>query len=117
DLSVKSNVNSGDRLGTRLALEIAPTENLTITPRFVYQQVSFDGWNRQEEFNILANPFTTTRPRVTLGEGQQFTQFEEPFNDKFYLGDIKINWDCGNWSLTSFTSGLLRSTCTTGTCS
>ncbi len=98
DFTVKTNVNSGDRLGARIALEIAPTENLTITPRFVYQNVSYDGWNRVDEFNILANPFTTTRPPVTLLEGQQFTQIEEPFSDKFYLGDIKINWDCGNWA-------------------
>ena len=104
DFTVNHNVNSGDRLGTRIALEIAPTENFTITPRFVYQNVSYDGWNRVDQYNILANPFTTTRPPVTLGADQQFTQFEEPFSDKFYLGDIKINWDCGNWEVTSITS-------------
>ena len=38
------------------------TTSLTITPRIVYQKVEMDGWNRIDAFNILANPFTTTRP-------------------------------------------------------
>lgn len=104
DLSIKTNVNDGDRLGTRLAVDIAPTENFTITPRFVYQKVTMNGWNREDQYNILANPFTTTRPAVTLGKDQIFTQFDEPFTDKFYLGDLKINWKCNNWEVTSITS-------------
>ena len=39
-----------------------PNERLTITPRLVYQKVEMDGWNRIDAYNILANPFTTTRP-------------------------------------------------------
>jgi iron complex outermembrane receptor protein len=104
DLSLKTNVNAGDRLGARLAVDIAPTENFTITPRFVYQKVGMEGWNREDQYNILANPFTTTRPAVNLGENQIFTQIDEPFTDKFYLGDLKINWKCNNWELTSITS-------------
>jgi len=104
DLSLKTDVNAGDRLGTRIALDLAPTENFTITPRFVYQKVGMEGWNREDQYNILANPFTTTRPQVNLGENQIFTQIDEPFTDKFYLGDLKINWKCGNWELTSITS-------------
>jgi iron complex outermembrane recepter protein len=104
DLSFKTNVNAGDRLGTRLAVDISPTENFTITPRFVYQKVSMEGWNREDQYNILANPFTRTRPKVTLGENQIFTQIDEPFTDKFYLGDFKINWKCNNWEVTSITS-------------
>ena len=112
DFSIKPDVNAGDRLGMRLALELAPTENLTITPRFAYQKVSMDGWNRFDEYNILANPFTTTRPPVTLGEDQLFLQLEEPFTDKFYLGDVKVNYDFGNGinltSVTSFTNRDIR---------
>jgi iron complex outermembrane receptor protein len=104
DFSIRPNVNSGDREGVRAALVIAPTENLTITPRFAYQKVAMDGWNRFDQYNILANPFTTTRPAITLGENQLFTQFDEPFTDKFYLGDIKINWKGNGWQLTSITS-------------
>ncbi len=104
DLSLKTDVNAGDRLGTRIALDFAPTENFTITPRFVYQKVSMEGWNREDQYNILANPFTTTRPAVTLGENQIFTQIDEPFSDKFYLGDLKINWKCNDWEVTSISS-------------
>ena len=80
----------------RAALEIAPNENLTITPRFVYQKVSMDGWNRIDIYNILANPFTTTRPAVTLGDRQLFTQIDEPFTDKFLLGDLNIKYNFGD---------------------
>src|SRR5262245_47428765 len=37
DLSVEKNVNTGQRAGVRAAFELAPTEGLTITPRFMYQ--------------------------------------------------------------------------------
>ena len=52
-------VNSGQRSGVRAALTLQPTPNLTITPRIVYQELSTDGFNRQEVFNLYANPFTT----------------------------------------------------------
>ena len=73
-----------------------PSDNLTITPRIVYQKVETDGWNRDDVFNILANPFTTTRPAVTLGEREQFTQLEETFTDEFVLGDLNIDYDFGD---------------------
>jgi iron complex outermembrane recepter protein len=104
DLSVKRNVNSGDRSGFRAALEVAPNENLTIVPRLVYQEERMDGWNRIDIYNILANPFTTTRPKVTLGDRQLFTQIDEPYNDKFLLGDLNIKYNFGDILLTSITS-------------
>lgn len=104
DLSIKKDVNSGDRTGVRVALELAPIENLTITPRFVYQKVAMEGWNREDVFNILANPYTTTRPPVTLGDQKQFTQINEPTTDKFQLGDLDIKYDFGPVALTSITS-------------
>jgi hypothetical protein len=54
-----------------------------------------NGWNRIDVFNILANPFTTTRPRVTLGERKLFTQIDEPFSDKFGLADVNLSYDLG----------------------
>jgi iron complex outermembrane receptor protein len=104
NFSVKKDVNTGDREGVRMALEIAPNENLTITPRFVYQNVSMDGWNREDVFNILANPYTTTRPPVTLGDRQIFTQIDEPFTDKFLLADLNMKYKFGDVDLTSITS-------------
>ncbi|HUG54758.1 MAG TPA: TonB-dependent receptor [Vicinamibacteria bacterium] len=104
DLSVEEDVNTGDRTGVRAAVRIAPSERLSITPRLVYQRVETDGWNRVDAFNILGNPFTTTRPAVMLGERQQFTQFEEPFTDDFLLADVNLRYGFGDVLLTSITS-------------
>jgi len=104
NLSVKKDVNTGYRTGGRAALRLAPTDRLSITPRFVYQKVKMDGWNRIDVFNILANPFTTTRPAVTLGDRRQFTQLEETFTDKFALGDVAVNYNFGSVGLSSITS-------------
>jgi len=104
DLSVKEDVNSGDRYGVRAAIQIAPNDRLSITPRLLYQKVEMDGWNRIDVYNILANPFTTTRPAVTLGERELFTQIDEPFTDEFLLGDLNISYDFGGVALTSITS-------------
>jgi iron complex outermembrane recepter protein len=104
DLSIKKNVNTGDRFGVRAAVEIAPNDRLTVTPRFVYQKLEADGWNRTDIYNILANPFTTTRPAVTLGDRKLFTQIDEPYTDKFYLADLNVAYDLGGVTLTSITS-------------
>jgi iron complex outermembrane receptor protein len=104
DLSVDKDVNGGNRYGGRAAVTFAPNDRLAITPRVVYQKVDMDGWNRIDEFNILANPFTTTRPPVTLGDRKQFTQLKEEFTDEFLLGDLNIRYNFGGALLTSTTS-------------
>jgi iron complex outermembrane recepter protein len=104
DLGVDENVNSGTRTGVRAALRFEPTSRLSVTPRLVYQTVEMDGWNRIDAYNILANPFTTTRPAVRLGERELFTQIPEPFTDDFVLGDLNLQYDFGNLSLTSISS-------------
>jgi outer membrane receptor protein involved in Fe transport len=45
DGSFKEDVNGGERLGIRAALAFSPTDNLTITPRVVYQELTTDGFN------------------------------------------------------------------------
>ena len=104
EFTFEKNVNSGDREGVRLAVNIAPDENLTITPRFVYQKVAMEGWNRIDVFNILDNPFTTTRPFSPLGGRKLFTQLNEPFTDKFLLGDLTVKYNFGELALISITS-------------
>ena len=104
DLSVREDVNGGTRTGVRIALRSEPNEQLTITPRILYQEIDMDGWNRIDAYNILGNPFTTSRPAVTLGEREQFTQTEEPFTDEFLLADLNISYDFGDKTLTSVTS-------------
>lgn len=108
NLSVKEDVNDGFRAGFRAAAKFVSSDRFSITPRVVYQRVNMDGWNRIDAFNILANPYTTTRPAVTLGEREQFTQLEEKFTDDFFLGDVTINTRVGDFNVTSQTSFTYR---------
>ncbi len=104
-LNVKTHVNDGYRSGVRASIRFAPSDSLSVTPRVFYQRVGTNGWNREDAYNILANPFTTTRPAVTLGDRQQFTQLEEDFSDHFVLGDVAIEYKLpNNISLSSITS-------------
>jgi hypothetical protein len=57
-------------------VRFAPNDKLAITPRITYQKVDMDGWNRIDDYNILANPFTTTRPAVTLANGSSSRKSE-----------------------------------------
>ena len=102
--SVKQNHNTSDRSGVRAALTVAPTARLTITPRIVYQEANADGWNRHDAYNILANPYTTSRPAVALGERQLFTQISEPFTDRFTMGDVRAKYALGQVTLSSVSS-------------
>jgi iron complex outermembrane receptor protein len=105
DLSVKKDVNNGHRGGARVAFRFEPNEQLSVTPRFLYQVVDMKGWNRIDVYNILGNPFTTTRPKVTLGDNRIVTQIDEPFTDSFTLGDVNIAYKLGGGTtLTSITS-------------
>jgi len=108
DFSVDKNVNTSRRGGVRAAFTLAPTDELSITPRLMYQRITSDGWNRNDIYNILANPYTTTRPAVTLGPQQLFTQIGEPMTDDFYLGDLNVSYNFGNMVLTSITSYTYR---------
>ena len=104
NLRVNENVNSNDRTGVRGAVRLQPSSRFSITPRVVYQRVKADGWNRIDAFNILANPYTTTRPKVTLGGRRLFTQIEEPVTDEFLLSDVNLQYDLGGATLTAVTS-------------
>ena len=57
DGSVKSDVNDGTTKGVRAAMRFE-AGGLIITPRVIYQKVETDGWNRQDAYNILGNPYT-----------------------------------------------------------
>ncbi|GIK47758.1 MAG: TonB-dependent receptor [Alphaproteobacteria bacterium] len=105
---VSEDVNDGTRSGLRAALTWQVTPNVTVTPRIVYQHLEMNGFNRQEVYNLFANPHTTTRPAVTFGEREQFLMLDEEFSDETFLADINVNWDLGNVQLTSITSHLQR---------
>ena len=102
---IHENVNNVTRNGGRLALLWKPTDDLSIEPRFVFQNTWSGGYPRVDLYNILANPYTTTQPKVTLGDREQFTQQYEGINaDELQLTDLKIDYDFGGAALTSITS-------------
>jgi iron complex outermembrane receptor protein len=104
DGSIKKGVNDGDRAGFRLALLWKPIEQLTITPRLVYQNLSTNGFPREDVYNILGNPYMTTQPKVTIGDRQQYVQQHEGIDDDFTLADVKLDYDFGPAILTSISS-------------
>jgi iron complex outermembrane receptor protein len=97
-------VNDGTNNGVRAALRWQPTDRWTVTPRIVYQELAMDGFNRQEAFNLFANPFTTARPAVRLGEWEQFLRLNEAFEDRTLLADVTLEADLGRFALTSVSS-------------
>jgi iron complex outermembrane recepter protein len=106
---VDENVNDGHRTGGRLALRIEPFDGLSITPRVLYQEIRANGFNRQEVYNLFANPFTTTRPPVTFDEREHHLLLREGFADDTLIADLVIDWDLGPVALTSVTSYIDRS--------
>ncbi len=101
---IKEDVNDGYRRGGRIAWKWQPNEVFSIVPRYVFQKVDVNGFNRVDIYNILANPFTTTRPPVQLGSRQQYTQLQEKFTDDFKLFDVTMEYDMDNVTMTSVTS-------------
>jgi len=101
---ISRDVNSGSRAGIRAALTFQPTDNLTITPRLIYQDIDTEGFNRQEVFNLFANPFTTERTPVTFDERQQFLLLDEGFEDEFLMLDLTASIGFNSFDLTSVTS-------------
>ena len=69
-LSVNKHVNDGYRSGVQRQPSKPAERQATITPRMFYQRIDLNGWNRNDIYNILANPYTTTRPAVTLGDAR-----------------------------------------------
>ena len=104
----KKNVNDGTRAGGRVSLLFQPTDNISITPRIVYQEIRADGFNRQEAFNLFANPNTTTRAPVQLDEREQHLLLGESFADDTLLGDVTATFGLGAVELTSVTSYIDR---------
>ncbi len=102
------NVNSGERYGGRIAITLEPSDNVSITPRVLYQKVTADGFNRQDVYNLYANPFNTTRPAITFNEREQYLLRPESFSDETFLADATINIGFGGVKLTSISTYLDR---------
>lgn len=104
DGSIDKDINSGERYGGRLAAAFKVGEALTVTPRIIYQKINTDGFNRQEVYNLYANPYTTTRPPVTFKERQQYLKLDEKFSDEVKIADLTAQIDTDDIAVTSVTS-------------
>ena len=92
-------VNDGTRTGGRVALLFTPSPSIEITPRITYQEIATNGYNREEPFNIYANP--DTLGENLLGEREQFLLRDERFNDETLIGDLTAKFDLGFADLVS----------------
>ena len=108
DGSFKEDVNGGERTGARVALTFGG-DNWSITPRVVYQELTTDGFNRQEQFNLFAQPHTTTRTPIQLGERQQHLLLDEEFSDETTLADVVLTAGFNSFDLTLVGSFIDRS--------
>ena len=105
ELDIDDDVNSGHRTGGRLMATFEPNDRVSIRPRIVYQEIETDGFNRQEAFNLFANPNTTERRPIQLGEREQFLLLDEAFEDETLIADLAMDFRLGRGvTLTSVTS-------------
>lgn len=102
--TVDDDINGGNRYGIRASLLFEPNEKVRMKPRIIYQEIEIDGFNREDDFNILANNLTTTRPTIALGDYEQFIQLDEEFSDEFTLADFTLEVDMGPVTLTAVSS-------------
>jgi len=107
--SRSEDVNSGNRSGFRAAMVFEMAENVVITPRVIFQNIEADGFNRQETYNLYANPHTTTRPAIQLGPREQYLLLGEGFEDEIFIGDLTAEIGFDGFDFTSVTSFTDRS--------
>jgi outer membrane receptor protein involved in Fe transport len=98
--TITKDVNSGDRTGVRAALSFNVGDNIKVTPRVTYQEATADGFNRQEVFNLFANPYTSTRPSIQMGEREQHLLLDEEFSDETLLADLVVEASFDAFDLT-----------------
>ena len=103
-----ADVNTGSRDGARIAITFSPSDNLTITPRLIYQEIDADGYNRQEVFNLFANPYTTTRTPRTFKNREQHLMREEGYSDTTKLVDVVVEAGFDGYDLTFVGSSMER---------
>jgi len=109
----QSDVNDGNRTGLRATLAFDIGDSITITPRIVYQEIETGGFNRQEVFNLYANPYTTgaegtPREPIQLGARQQHLLLNEEFTDETLLADLVFEASLNSFDFTFVGSQLTR---------
>ncbi|HEU4957511.1 MAG TPA: TonB-dependent receptor [Sphingomicrobium sp.] len=101
-------INGGSRVGGRLSLLWQPVEELSITPRVVYQKIKANGFNREERYNLFFNQFTSVGSDKGPGKRTQYLLLREDFKDETIIADLTASYDFGPAELTSVTSYINR---------
>ena len=83
--------------GGQIALKWMATDNLSITPKFMYQKIEADGL-----------PFADIDAENM--ETRRFFDSEEPGEDEWWIGSVVINWSLGAGDITSTTAYYERDT-------
>ena len=104
----QKDANTGTRRGVRAALLWGVAERVSVLPRLIYQETAADGFNRREVYNLFANPYTTTRPAIGLGDREQYLLLDEAFEDETLLVDARLSADFDGFAFTSVSSFLTR---------
>ncbi len=91
------NVDDEEFYGTQIIGNWVVSENVTITPRFMYQKIEADGL-----------PFADIDPESTTEF--RFFDSDEPGTDEWFIASGTLNWDTARGALTSTTSFYDRKT-------
>ena len=90
-------VDDEDYYGTQIAMKWMPTDNLSITPKFMYQKIKADGL-----------PFADVDAENM--ETRRFFDSDEPGEDEWWMGSVVINWSISAGDITSTTAIYERET-------
>ncbi|MCY3803263.1 MAG: TonB-dependent receptor [Gammaproteobacteria bacterium] len=110
DGSTEEDVNDGTRFGGRIALLWEPLENLSITPRIVYQDIDLGGFNREEVYNLFRSPYTDPAiiAPVSLDRREQFLLLDEAFEDETLILDTVVEWGIKDSLDMTYTASYIR---------
>ena len=90
-------VDDEDYYGTQIAMKWMPTDNLSITPKFMYQKIKADGL-----------PFADVDAENM--ETRRFFDADEPGEDEWWIASVVVNWSINAGDITSTTAMYERDT-------
>jgi len=90
---LKTNVNSSDSQVARLAVRVTPTDRLTITPSYYYQNV---------------NQHDRATYTESLGIDKSANNIAQPNHDRFGIAALTVDYDFDAFSLKAIVSNLNR---------
>ena len=85
--TLDEDVNNGERTGGRLALRWELTDNITVTPRIIYQDVDINGYNRRGRLEHARQPVHDDRTgRHASASASSIASSTERFRRRIHAG-------------------------------